>query len=456
MYQLFAERTLLTSGWASDVLLTVTEDGLIERIEPGARPGTATRLGGPVLPGMVNLHSHAFQRLIAGLTDVASDRPDSFWTWRERMYRLVETLTPAQLESVSRYLYVEMLKAGYTTVAEFHYLHHAPGGAPFATRSEMSQHLMAAAAETGIGLCMLPVFYAHGGFGGQPPTPGQQRFIHDVDGYLALWAEVEDQIRAQANTSIGLAFHSLRAATPEQIEVVTGALGGTVPIHIHIAEQTREVDDCRAWCGQRPVEALLDRAAVDERWCLVHATHIDEGELGRIAASGAVVGLCPTTEANLGDGIFPAAAFLQQGGHFGIGSDSHASVSVVEELRWLEYGQRLASQRRNRLATPTTPQVGTTLYTHAARGGAQVTGQPVGAIAPGRRADLVVLDGDHPLLAGCTDEHLLSRWLFGGGDAMVRDVFVAGRPAVTDGHHPQEAQAGRDFAATAKAVLGAL
>lgn len=444
---------LLATGWANDVRIQVDDNGLIQQVQSAVSPGNATTLHGPVMPGMVNLHSHAFQRLIAGLTDVGSDSPDSFWSWREHMYHLVSTLTPEQLEAVAHYLYIEMLKAGFTTVAEFHYLHHAPDGKPFSSRTEMAQRILLAAENAGIGLCLLPVFYHHGNFGGEPPSPEQQRFVHDADDYEALWTELEERVDTQANTTLGLCFHSLRAATMEQIQHLLALAGKSTPIHMNIAEQAKEVEDCLAWCGERPIQALFNHIPIDKRWCLVHATHADENELINMAESGAIVGLCPTTEANLGDGIFPARGFLLAGGRFGIGSASHVSVSIVEELRWLEYGQRLTSHQRNRLTVPAAREVGTALYTQAVRGGAQAVGQPVGSIEPGRRADLVVLDGDHPMLAGCRDEQLLNRWLFGGHDNMVRDVYVAGQQAIINGHHGQETAAARAFSAAAQTLL---
>ncbi|BCA31277.1 formimidoylglutamate deiminase [Metapseudomonas otitidis] len=401
---------------------------------------------------MPNLHSHAFQRAMAGLAEVAGNPNDSFWTWRKLMYRLVGRLSPEQMEVIARQLYVEMLKAGYTAVAEFHYVHHDPAGRPYADPAELALCISRAARDSGIGLTLLPVLYSHAGFGGLPPNEGQRRFIHSTDSYLALQQRLREAL--PADQGLGLCFHSLRAVTPDQLATVLAAEDGARPIHIHIAEQQKEVDDCLAWSGRRPLQWLYEHAPVDTRWCLVHATHAEADEVQAMARSGAVAGLCLTTEANLGDGIFPAVDFLARGGRLGIGSDSHVSVSVVEELRWLEYGQRLRDQRRNRLYRPEQPQVGRTLFDAALAGGAQALGQPVGALAVGSRADWIVLDGTDPYLATAEGDALLNRWLFAGGDRQVRDVMVAGRWVVRNGHHPAEEATAWAFAEVLRTVLG--
>lgn len=437
MQALYAEQALLPDGWAQGVRLTLDHAGIIRQIERNAGPNGAWRLPGPAIPGMANLHSHAFQRLLAGLTEVAGHPDDSFWTWREALYRLVNRLTPGQLEAVTRYAYLEMLRGGYTSVAEFHYLHHRPNRRAYGSRGELGQRILAAA-DVGIAVTLLPVLYTYSDFGGQPPMPAQQRFINDVTGYLALYDELSRSIAQTPLAVLGPAFHSLRAVTEAQIRSVLDALPQATVIHIHIAEQLQEVERCRAWSGQRPVEWLNARFPLDERWCLIHATHVSTAECARLARQRAIVGLCPTTEANLGDGVFPAETFLRAGGRFGIGSDSQVSISVVEELRWLEYGQRLCAKRRNRLWHPERRSVGENLYASAAAGGGRALGQPVGAIASGRRADLIVLDNEHPLLAGCPPEHLLNRWLFAGGKRLIREVWVAGVRVLTGGHHPCE------------------
>jgi formimidoylglutamate deiminase len=447
-----AERALLPSGWARNVRFEVGASGLLEQVLPDAGSEGAERLHGPVLPGMPNLHSHAFQRAMAGLAEVAGNPNDSFWTWRELMYRLVGRLSPEQMEVIARQLYVEMLKAGYTAVAEFHYVHHDPAGRPYADPAELALCISRAARDSGIGLTLLPVLYSHAGFGGLPPNEGQRRFIHSTDSYLALQQRLREAL--PAGQGLGLCFHSLRAVTPDQLATVLAAEDGARPIHIHIAEQQKEVDDCLAWSGRRPLQWLYEHAPMDPRWCLVHATHAEADEVQAMARSGAVAGLCLTTEANLGDGIFPAVDFLARGGRLGIGSDSHVSVSVVEELRWLEYGQRLRDQRRNRLYRPEQPQVGRTLFDAALAGGAQALGQPVGALAVGRRADWIVLDGTDPYLATAEGDALLNRWLFAGGDRQVRDVMVAGRWVVRNGHHPAEEATAWAFAEVLRTVLG--
>lgn len=447
-----AERALLPSGWARNVRFEVGASGLLEQVLPDAGSEGAERLHGPVLPGMPNLHSHAFQRAMAGLAEVAGNPNDSFWTWRELMYRLVGRLSPEQMEVIARQLYVEMLKAGYTAVAEFHYVHHDPAGRPYADPAELALCISRAARDSGIGLTLLPVLYSHAGFGGLPPNEGQRRFIHSTDSYLALQQRLREAL--PADQGLGLCFHSLRAVTPDQLTTVLAAEDGARPIHIHIAEQQKEVDDCLAWSGRRPLQWLYEHAPVDPRWCLVHATHAEADEVQAMARSGAVAGLCLTTEANLGDGIFPAVDFLARGGRLGIGSDSHVSVSVVEELRWLEYGQRLRDQRRNRLYRPEQPQVGRTLFDAALAGGAQALGQPVGALAVGSRADWIVLDGTDPYLATAEGDALLNRWLFAGGDRQVRDVMVGGRWVVRNGHHPAEEATAWAFAEVLRTVLG--
>ncbi len=450
----FAERALLADGWARHVRLNVDADGVLQHIQTDATDEDAERLNGPLLPGMPNLHSHAFQRLMAGLAEVAGNPNDSFWTWRDLMYRLVATLSPEQIQIIARQLYIEMLKAGYTSVAEFHYVHHDLNGQPYANPAELGLRISQAASESGMGLTLLPVLYSHAGFSGQPPSEGQRRFIHSSDSYLDLHQRLHAALSSQPNQRLGLCFHSLRAVTPEQIDHVLGASSTDSPVHIHIAEQQKEVDDCLAWSGKRPLQWLFDHAPVDARWCLVHATHANADEVRQMAASRAVAGLCLTTEANLGDGIFPAVDYLAQGGRLGIGSDSHVSVSVAEELRWLEYGQRLRDQKRNRLYRSDQPMIGRTLYDAALQGGAQALGQPIGELAVGKRADFVVLDGADPYIACAEGDAILNRWLFAGGDRQVRDVMVGGRWVVRDGRHKDEQRSAQDFAGVLKAMLG--
>ena len=454
MSAFFAERALLPNGWATDVLLEVSADGLLTNVMANASADGAERLRGPLLPGMPNLHSHAFQRAMAGLAEVAGNPNDSFWTWRDLMYRMVGQISPEQLQVIARQLYIEMLKAGYTSVAEFHYVHHDISGQPYADPTELSRQISQAAASSGIGLTLLPVLYSHSGFGGQAPNEGQRRFINSTEQYLKLQQQLKPLLAQQSAQALGLCFHSLRAVTPEQIHEVLQASDTACPVHIHIAEQQKEVDDCLSWSGKRPIQWLYDNVEVDQRWCLVHATHANAHEVQRMAQSKAVAGLCLTTEANLGDGIFPAVDYLAQGGRMGIGSDSHVSLSVVEELRWLEYGQRLRDQRRNRMYRSDQPMVGRTLYDAALAGGAQAMGQAVAGLAVGQRADWLVLDGNDPYLATAQDDAILNRWLFAGGDRQVRDVMANGQWVVRDGRHADEQVSSRDFTRVLRELLG--
>jgi formimidoylglutamate deiminase len=460
---IFAEQALLPDGWAGDVRIAIGPAGDIAAVETNAVAGDAWRAAGPVIPGMSNLHSHAFQRAMAGLTEQTGTAEgagdDSFWTWRKLMYGFVGKLAPAEVEAVAGQLYVEMLKAGYTAVCEFHYLHHDPEGRPYGDLAEMSERVIAAASRTGIGMTLLPVLYGAGGFGGKPATAGQRRFLNDPERFLALIELLRRRHGGNPQLRIGIAPHSLRAAPPEMLSAAVEGVRGmdaAAPIHIHIAEQTKEVEDCFAWSGQRPVEWLLAHQPVDQHWCLVHATHMTAAETKGLAASGAVAGLCPTTEANLGDGFFPARDFLAAEGRFGIGSDSHISVSPIEELRWLEYGQRLVTRRRNVLLPGKTPDghVGASLWRAALEGGALAAGRPLGAIAAGLRADLVVLDGEAPGLLGRRDDVLLDALVFAGNQNPVRDVFVGGRRVVEEGHHIAEHDVLARFREATKILLG--
>jgi formimidoylglutamate deiminase len=433
MRALFARHALLPDGWRRDVLLEWDAHGDLTRVEAQAAAPLGVPRADHVLPGMVNLHSHAFQRALGGLTEVAGEGPDSFWTWRDLMYRFAASITPEQIEAIAAQLFSECLRHGYTAVCEFHYLQRAPGGDAYARPAETAERVAAAAHATGMGLTLLPVLYSHAGFGEQPLKPEQRRFHTGVDDILGIVDALSPMRGGQLE--VGAAPHSLRAATIAQIRELSAALPQGRPLHIHIAEQQGEVEQSLAYCGKRPVEYLMDQVAVDERWCLVHATHLNDEEVRAIARSGAVAGLCPTTEANLGDGLFPLRPFIDAGGRFGIGSDSHVSQSPVEELRWLEYGQRLQHQRRNVAFTPQQRDVGRYLWQAALCGGAQAAGRKVGALAVGLRADLLVLDDSHPNLDGVRDEEVLGRFLFCGNDNLVRDVLCGGRWVVQGGRH---------------------
>jgi formimidoylglutamate deiminase len=443
---------LLPDGWADGVRLVIV-NGRIETLmkDTPAEPGDERHEVG--LPGLPNLHSHAFQRGMAGLTERRGPTQDSFWTWREAMYRFVDHMGPEEVEAIAAQAYVEMLESGFTRVGEFHYVHHDPGGAPYANIAELATRIAAAAAGTGIALTLLPVFYLHAGFGGLPTAPGQRRFINDVDGYGRLIEASRQAVSSLSGTVVGIAPHSLRAATPEEIVAILPlAKGG--PIHIHVAEQTKEVEDCLGWSGKRPVELLLDRLPVDERWCLIHATHVTPAEIGAIAARGAVVGLCPITEANLGDGLFPAQVFLDRGGRFGVGSDSNVSIDAAEELRLLEYGQRLALRTRNALAKASTPSVGRTLFDAALAGGAQALGSS-STIAAGQFADLVSLKADDTALAHRRHDRWLDGWIFAGGRRTVDCVWRAGAKLVSDGRHIHREAIGRRYRQALHKVLRA-
>jgi len=454
---LFAPDALLPDGWAKNVRLAWDDAGRLVQVQAGAAPTAGVPVArGPVIPGMPNLHSHAFQRAFAGLTEHRAEATDSFWSWRTLMYRFAARLGPAHMEAIATWLYAEMLEAGYTSVCEFQYVHHDTDGRPYADDATLSLALLRAARKTGIGLTLLPVLYQTSGFGGLPPSEGQRRFIRSTDSMLRLLEALAPACEAQGSR-LGLAPHSLRAVPPAALaEALAGldAIDATAPVHIHIAEQTKEVDDCIAWSGQRPVAWLLDHAKVDARWCLVHATHMDAAEYERGAKSGAVAGLCPTTEANLGDGIFDFAAWRHHGGAWGVGSDSHASVNAAEELLMLEYSQRLARRQRNVGAEVAHPHVATALTLGAVRGGAQAAGRAVGGLAVGKQADFVLLDGAHVALQGLSAADALSSHVFASHRTSAIDaVWVAGVPRVTAGRHALHDEAAAAFTAARAELL---
>jgi len=430
---LWFDAALLPSGWARHVRLQIA-DGLIRAVQVGSAPEPFDERHALGLPGLCNLHSHAFQRAMAGLTEARGPTGDSFWSWRALMYRFVDRLTPDDVEAIAALAYMEMLEAGFTRVGEFHYLHHDPEGCAYADPAEMAGRIAAAADQTGIGLTLLPVFYAHANFGGVAPSEGQRRFIHDLDSYGRLIAASRRAVAHLPDAIVGVAPHSLRAVTAEKLSAIT-PLAGDGPIHIHIAEQTREVDDCLAATGQRPVAWLLDHQPVDRRWCLVHATHMAPSEVERAAQSGAVVGVCPITEANLGDGVFEGPAYLSAGGRFGVGSDSNVLIDAAQELRLLEYSQRLTARARNVLAPDQGGSTGAALFKGALAGGAQALGVEAFGLAVGAGADLVSLDTDHPALAGKSGDALLDAWIFAGGGRVIDSVWRRGRKRVERGRH---------------------
>jgi formimidoylglutamate deiminase len=438
--RLFAADALLPEGWARDVTVDVGADGTIAQVETGPAAAPTERAAGPLVPGMPNLHSHAFQRALAGRTGRASAEAagsDNFWTWRAAMYAFLDRVDPDGFEAIAAQCYVEMVKAGYTAVAEFHYVHHDPQGRPYADPAELAQRIVAAAKRAGIALTLLPVFYAHSGFGGAPPAAGQLRFVHTLDSYARLVGDLAAGAAAGGYV-LGVAPHSLRAVTPDEMVSVLALAPAGGPIHIHVAEQVQEVSDCVATLGARPVEWLMRHARVGARWCVVHATHMTSEETRWLAGSGAVAGLAPSTEADLGDGVFAARGYVERGGALGIGSDSNTLIDPYAELRQLEYSQRLFRLERNVLARRDVP-VGQFLYALALGGGAQAIAQPTGAIARGWRADFVVLNADDPALAGQPVADILDAAIFGPCRQPVRDVMVAGQWVVREGRHPDEA-----------------
>jgi formimidoylglutamate deiminase len=431
--RLWLETALLPAGWTNGVALDI-EGGWIRAVCPGAAMEDREQVAGITMPGMPNLHSHTFQRAMAGLTETRGPGNDSFWTWRQAMYRFLGRLTPEDVLAIAAFAMMEMLEAGFTAVAEFHYLHHDPAGLPYADPAELGAQVAAAAAETGIGLTLLPVLYSQGGFGGQPPTQGQARFLNGLDAYARLLDASARAIVPLEDAVLGIAPHSLRAVSPEGLRALL-AMHRTGPVHIHVAEQVREVEECLAWSGQRPVDWLLSHAPVDARWCLIHATHMDGVEVATMAASGAVAGLCPITEANLGDGLFEAPGFLAAAGRIGVGSDSNVEITASGELRLLEYSQRLARRGRNLLATAPGASTGRSLYEAALAGGAQAAGRRIGRIAVDCRADLVVLDRAHPTLAGRQGDAWLDAYVFSAGAVAVDSVLVGGHHVVSKGRH---------------------
>jgi formiminoglutamate deiminase len=424
---------LLASGWAQNVRVSV-QDGSIVGINEGVAPADGDSRVDTLLPALGNLHSHTFQRAMAGMTEFRKAGRDSFWTWRDLMYRFMDRLTPAQVEAIAALVFVEMQEAGYASVGEFHYVHHQTGGARYDNLAELSQRVFAAASGTGIGLTHLPVLYTYGGAGQTALAEGQLRFGNDVDAFQVLVEAARAGLKdLPADAQVGIAPHSLRATAPADLQrVLSGHSGG--PIHIHISEQPKEVSDIEAWLGQRPVDWLLTHADVDRNWCLIHATHMTDTETRAMAASGAVAGLCPITEANLGDGPFNGPTYLEAGGAFGVGSDSNVNISLTEELRTLEYSQRLRDLARNVMVVGE-GSVGDTLYTGAARGGAQALGRNSGEIAVGRLADLVAIDSTDPTLCALTRGQILDGLVFAAKDSVVTDLWSAGRHCVTGGRH---------------------
>lgn len=459
MPHLHFDLALLPDGWARDVRVEISADGDFGEILPGGDPEGTRRVAGAVVPGIPNVHSHAFQRAMAGLAERGSTAEYGFWSWREQMYAFLTRLAPEDVQAVATQLYAEMLRHGYTAVAEFHYLRNDPDGRPYAVPHEMALRHHEAAAAAGIGLTLLPTLYRVADFGADAPLEEQRRFVATVEEILGDGAALGRATAGDGNRRVGLALHSLRAVPPGDLADAVDALRAAdpaAPIHIHVAEQVREVRACLAWSGASPVEWLLDHAPVDGRWCAVHATHMTGDETRALAASGAVAGLCPTTEANLGDGIFPLASYAVAGGRWGVGSDSHVSVSPAADLRMLEYSQRLTMHERNIAGGRRASSTGRALLEGTWTGGAQASGRRLGAIRPGFRADAVVLDVNHPALVGRSEDQLLDAWIFSGEDTPVRDVMVGGAWVVEDGRHREQEEIAAAYRTVARKLAAAL
>lgn len=430
MTRFFAKHLFDGQQWQDNCLISVDESGLIKTLETDATSALGcTLLEGYTLPMMPNVHSHAFQRSMAGRAEKITGRQnDSFWTWRNTMYECASRFTPEDNYKTACFVYEEMLRAGYNWVGEFQYLYHATDGVAYDNPFAMTDALIAAAADTGIGMTILPALYSYSGFGGHPPTDGQRRFIHNTDSYAALIDHCLKEARKNPLLEVGLCFHSLRATSAEQRQKLTAAYPD-LPIHIHVAEQVKEVEDCLSYCDRRPVEHLFDTCDMDSRWTLIHATHLNAQEIKMIADSGAVAGLCPMTEANLGDGLFPLADFMVHNGRLAIGSDSHIAINPCEELRLLEYGQRLTTQRRSISATPESPSPALTLYKAALMGGARSMNAVIGHLTVGKSADFIVLDKNAACFYAARDiSDVLDCYIFAGNPTAIKDIYTGGQP----------------------------
>lgn len=448
MRKLFFRTALTAKGWQDGVAISVDRNGDISDLEYGVSSPSAWD-GDIALPGVPNLHSHGFQRGMAGLAEHAVPGQNSFWSWRETMYRFVQNLEPEQLSAITALAYAEMLESGFTSVAEFHYLHNQKDGTSYADPGEMASGVIAAAQATGIGLTLLPVFYAHSDFGGAEPNPGQRRFVNSIDNFQTLIASCQRALR-DCDGVVGVAPHSLRAVRTEDLGRIASLAEG--PVHIHIAEQTKEVERCLEWSGKQPVDLLFEATDINSRWCLIHATHASNAEYSKIARSKAVVGLCPITEANLGDGLFDLPGFLELGGRIGVGSDSNILISATEELRWLEYGQRLQARSRN-IISGEIHSSGASLFHHMCRGGAQACGRRIGSLEPEMRADIVVLKSKAASFAHRTDDSLLDSWIFACPAREVDSVWVGGVQVVCDGWHVHRAEIEKKFRAATDRLL---
>ncbi|MYF88356.1 MAG: formimidoylglutamate deiminase [Boseongicola sp. SB0676_bin_33] len=452
--QIWAESALLPTGWASEVAVAVDESGRIASVETGVPK--AGHCVGLLLPSPVNVHSHAYQRAMAGLTERRGPNPtDSFWTWRDLMFRFLGHLTPDHVEAIAAFVQMEMLEAGYSTNAEFHYLHHGPAGTPYDNVGEMSERIAAAADRTGIGLCLLPVHYEFGGCDGRGLGPGQVRFGNGLDRFLRLRDAARNALKAlPEDAEIGVAPHSLRAVAAETLKAYADQFPAG-PVHMHLAEQIPEVEEVLSQWGARPVEWALDHMALDDRWCLIHCTQMTPSETTRLAATGAVAGLCPITESSLGDGIFDGVRWAGQGGRLAVGSDSNIRIALAEELRTLDYSQRLRDHTRAAFATDRM-STGRRLFEQVLRGGAQAAGRRTGRLEAGRWADMLALDTTSVILHGFSEDTVLDAWIFAGDDRLVSDVWSAGRHKVMQGRHVARTEIAADYARAVDELKGAL
>ncbi len=455
MTALFAKKALLPQGFEDNIRLDIDATGHITGIETATKPGPGERIADVLVPGMSNVHSHAFQRAIAGLTEYTSGGSDTFWTWRSLMYELANKVSPDDLAAIAGQLYMEFMKSGYTSVAEFHYTHGMAGNnAPL--NMEMSLAIFEAAKQTGIGFTHLPVLYEVSGFGATDPVLQQRTFLHTPEAFVDLVEMLETRVKSEPEISLGIGFHSLRAVTSQSLAEISTWAGHAMPdrpIHIHIAEQELEVRDCLEFYGARPVEWLLNNAPVNENWCLIHATHMIAKEIKGAASSGAVVGLSPSTEANLGDGFFELPAWLEAKGALGVGSDSNVCTSPIEELRLLEYGSRLRERRRLISTSPEHRGTGAFLWSAAARGGARALGRKAGTIAVGNKADVLGLDSTHPALCSADSDNILNTLVFGPSQGAIRDVYVGGLRVIEDGRHACEEQISARYRKTVKTLI---
>jgi len=451
--KVWAASALLANGWASQVEISIDDTGDIASIRSDVDYQQGEKFE-VLIPGIPNVHSHAHQRAMSGLGEranrAADGSSDSFWSWRKVMYHYLERIQPEHLQHIAAQLYLEMLKHGYTCVGEFQYLHHDQSGQAYDNRAEMSLQCLQAANEVGLGFTALPVLYRYGGFGDAEPLDGQKRFLNNADGFIEIVDQLQQACRGDANCSVGIAPHSLRAVNRDLLANVIEQLGigNLAAIHVHIAEQRKEVDDCLAWSQQRPVEWLMNHFEIDQNWCLIHATHMTETETTNLARSGGIAGICPVTEGNLGDGFFNAPDYFSQNGNWAIGSDSHTTTDPVEELRWFEYGQRLLSGQRNVLVSDQHRNTGRSLLEGCWQGGALAIGRKIGLIETGYRADFVVLDTANPRLYGRVEDELLDSWIFSGSDNLVKQVYVGGKQLIKDGHHVNEVSIASHFRST--------